>query len=135
MGHNKDFKTKRIEIRLTEAELNQIDSKAKKANLTRTDFLTKQALGFPVKPPPVPKVNWRVYRKLCEINKQIPPIGNNLNQISHNLHLERIIGENTSKSLKEQELKIQQFIDRIKEIQALLKQIQQQIATGKKDDR
>lgn len=68
----KQTKDKNYAFRVTEKDLDAIKSKAKKAKMTVTDYITKAALGKEIV----------IIDGLPEIVSQLKKIGNNLNQLT-----------------------------------------------------
>ena len=89
---NGEFKTKRVETKWYPSDLVIIDRQAKLLNLTRTDYITKCVLDKPIEKAHVFKVNWRIYRIMGEIARELKRIGNNINQIAKVFNVERIEG-------------------------------------------
>ena len=93
-----EYKTKPITIKWYPSDLVIIDRQAKRLNLTRTDYITKCVLHKPVEKTNVFKVNWRTYRVMGEIARELKRIGNNLNQIAKVFNAERLEGGNVPKN-------------------------------------
>ena len=89
---NGEFKTKRVETKWYPSDLVIIDRQAKLLNLTRTDYITKCVLDKPIEKAHVFKVNWRTYRAMGEIARELKRIGNNINQIAKVFNVERLEG-------------------------------------------
>ncbi len=66
------MKNKRINIRLTQAEYDAISERAKRANLTLTEYITKSCLGKQI----------FVIDGIEELNRQHRALGNNINQLT-----------------------------------------------------
>ena len=66
------MKNKRMNIRLTQAEFNAIFERAKRANLTLTEYITKSCLGKQI----------FVIDGIDELNRQHRALGNNINQLT-----------------------------------------------------
>ena len=66
------MKNKRMNIRLTQAEFDAISERAKRANLTLTEYITKSCLGKQI----------FVIEGLDELNRQHRLLGNNINQLT-----------------------------------------------------
>ena len=73
-------KTKRIDIRVTEKELLQIDKQAAKAKMSRSKFLIETVLNKKIS----------VIENGEEIARQLAKIGNNINQLKILAHQEKI---------------------------------------------
>ena len=66
------MKNKRMNIRLTQAEYDAISERAKRANLTLTEYITKSCLGKQI----------FVIDGIDELNRQHRALGNNINQLT-----------------------------------------------------
>ncbi len=66
------MKNKRMNIRLTQAEYDAIFERAKRANLTLTEYITKSCLGKQI----------FVIDGIDELNRQHRALGNNINQLT-----------------------------------------------------
>ena len=66
------MKNKRMNIRLTQAEYDAISKRAKRANLTLTEYITKSCLGKQI----------FVIDGIDELNRQHRALGNNINQLT-----------------------------------------------------
>ena len=66
------MKNKRMNIRLTQAEFDAISERAKRANLTLTEYITKSCLGKQI----------FVIDGIDELNRQHRALGNNINQLT-----------------------------------------------------
>lgn len=73
-------KTKRIDLRVSESELVQIDKKATQARLSRTDYLIKSAMDKPIV----------VFDGGQELAHQLFKIGTNVNQLKMLAHQGKI---------------------------------------------
>lgn len=87
-----EFKSKRVETRWYPSELEAIDHQAKLLNLTRTEYITRCVLERPLERKHVFKVNWRTYRVMGNIAREINRVGNNINQIAKVFNSERLEG-------------------------------------------
>ena len=110
-----EYKTKPITIKWYPSDLVIIDRQAKRLNLTRTDYITKCVLHKPVEKTNVFKVNWRTYRVMGEIARELKRIGNNLNQIAKVFNAERLEGGKVPENypLPEELSAIRSYTDRI----------------------
>ena len=110
-----EYKTKPITIKWYPSDLAIIDRQAKRLNLTRTDYITKCVLHKPVEKTNVFKVNWRTYRVMDEIARELKRIGNNLNQIAKVFNAERLEGGKVPENypLPEELSAIRSYTDRI----------------------
>ena len=66
------MRNKRVNIRLTQAEYDAISERAKRANLTLTEYITKSCLGKQI----------FVIDGIDELNRQHRALGNNINQLT-----------------------------------------------------
>ena len=66
------MKDKRINIRLTQTEYDAISERAKRANLTLTEYITKSCLGKQI----------FVIDGIDELNRQHRALGNHINQLT-----------------------------------------------------
>ena len=66
------MKNKRMNIRLTQAEFDAISERAKRTNLTLTEYITKSCLGKQI----------FVIDGIDELNRQHRALGNNINQLT-----------------------------------------------------
>lgn len=85
------FQPKRVNnitLRLTDDELDTIESQARKLNLNRSDYLRHQALKSVrrFKPKLLKSLDTLQYRELALIRKELSCQGNNLNQIARALN-------------------------------------------------
>ena len=110
-----EYKTKPITIKWYPSDLVIIDRQAKLLNLTRTDYITKCVLDKPVEKAHVFKVNWRTYRAMGEIARELKRIGNNINQIAKVFNTERLEGGKVTSNypLPEELSAIRSYADRI----------------------
>ena len=110
-----EFKTKRVETKWYPSDLVIIDRQAKRLNLNRTDYITKCVLDKPIEKAHVFKVNWRTYRIMGEIARELKRIGNNINQIAKVFNAERLEGGKVSENyhLLEELSAIRSHTDRI----------------------
>ena len=74
------MKDKRVQLRISNRDLQKIDRKADKAKLTRTDFLIKSALDKPI-------VHLECGK---EIARQLCKNGSNINQLTALSHMGKI---------------------------------------------
>lgn len=95
-------KDKRINIRLTEKEKNLLETKAKKCNITVTQYILKSCL----------KDNIIVINGLDKVDSELRRIGNNLNQLTR-LANERII---TVVDLKELRMEVNSIWQLLKQL-------------------
>jgi hypothetical protein len=86
-----ESKDRRIEVRITQRELEQIDRAAQKMSLTRSEYLRLRGLK---------KVYTRIqslpdldYAKLMVVYRELQAQGNNLNQIARSLHQAKLEGK------------------------------------------
>jgi len=96
-------------------------------NLSRSAYITRKLSGLPVLPARVPAVNWQLYRELAQIAEQLPPIGNNLNQIARVLNTRELLGEPLPETLPNSE-SLEAMIQLIQQTQTLLKQVRLQVS-------
>lgn len=89
---NGEFKTKRVEIKWYPSDLAIIDRQAELMNLSRTEYITRCVLERPLEKKQVFKVNWRTYRVMGEIARELKRVGNNINQIAKVFNTERLEG-------------------------------------------
>lgn len=110
-----EYKTKRVETKWYPSDLVEIDRQAKRLNLTRTQYITECVLDQPVKRTNVFKVNWRTYRVMGEIARELKKVGNNINQIAKIFNLERLEGGEVPKNypLPEELNAIRSYTERI----------------------
>ncbi|NJK57477.1 MAG: MobC family plasmid mobilization relaxosome protein [Pleurocapsa sp. SU_5_0] len=110
-----EYKTKPITIKWYPSDLVIIDRQAKLLNLTRTDYITKCVLHKPIEKAHVFKVNWRTYRAMGEIARELKRIGNNINQIAKVFNAERLEGGKVPENypLPEELSAIRSYADRI----------------------
>lgn len=87
-----EYKNKSTLIKWYPSDLIEIDRTAEKLNLTRTDYITRCVLNKPVEKKHIFKVNWRTYRVMGEIARELKRIGNNINQIAKVFNRERLEG-------------------------------------------
>lgn len=52
--NTKQKKTKQLHISISPADLDTIDSKARAAAMSRSDYIRYTALGYPIEIPPIP---------------------------------------------------------------------------------
>ncbi len=95
-------KDKRINIRLTQKEKNLIETKAKKCNMTVTQYILKSCL----------KDNIIVINGLDKVDAELRRIGNNINQLTR-LSNERII---TVVGLKELRMEVNNIWQLLKQL-------------------
>ena len=115
-------KTKVVNFRFRPSELAQLDAAAASVNLTRSEFITRKLQGLPVQPTRVPAVNWKLYRELATIAKELPALGNNINQIAKALNTASQLGQPISQSVLNS-VSIAEIDSKISETKALLKEI------------
>lgn len=110
-----EYKTKRVETKWYPSDLVIIDRQAKKLNLTRTQYITECVLHKPVEKTNVFKVNWRTYRVMGEITRELKRISNNINQIAKVFNAERLEGGRVPENypLPEELSAIRSYADRI----------------------
>lgn len=110
-----EYKTKPITIKWYPSDLVEIDRQAKKLNLTRTQYITECVLHKPVRKTNVFKVNWRTYRVMGEITRELKRIGNNINQIAKVFNAERLEGGRVPENypLSEELSAIRSYTERI----------------------
>ena len=110
-----EYKTKRVETKWYPSDLVIIDRQAKKLNLTRTQYITECVLHKPVEKTNVFKVNWRTYRVMGEITRELKRISNNINQIAKVFNAERLEGGRVPENypLPEELGAIRSYADRI----------------------
>ena len=110
-----EYKTKPITIKWYPSDLVAVDRQAKLLNLTRTDYITKCVLHKPIEKTHIFKVNWRTYRVMGEIARELKRIGNNINQIAKVFNAERLEGGKVPENyhLPEEMNEVESYIDRI----------------------
>ena len=116
-----ETKTKIVNFRFRPSELSQLDAAAASVNLTRSEFITRKLQGLPVQPTRVPAVNWKLYRELATIAKELPAFGNNINQIAKALNTAQKLGQPISEIPKLEN--IFEAVETISQIKALLKEV------------
>ena len=82
----------RLEIRLSDADYNQIKARAEQTNLSMSDFMRRAALKRAM-PRPVAAFDLKAYQVLCKIDAQLRIAGNNLNQIAKACNSAVALGE------------------------------------------
>lgn len=80
------MKTERLNLRISSENLAVVRHKAKKANMTLTDYVTKVAMGKEIV----------IITDLAEVLKELKAVGRNLNQIAVLAHSGRITAVNLS---------------------------------------
>ena len=110
-----EYKTKVVTMKWYPSDLIEIDRQAKLLNLTRTEYITKCVLSKSVEKGHVSKVNWRTYRVMGEVVRELKRIGNNINQIAKAFNTERLEGRKVPENypLTEELSAIRSYTDRI----------------------
>jgi hypothetical protein len=120
-------KTKIISLRFRPTELEYLDRLAAAVNLSRSAYITRKLTGLPVLPARVPPVNWQLYRELAHIASELPPIGNNLNQIAKVLNTKSLLGESLPETLPNPQ-SLLAIVQLIQQTQTLLKQVRLELS-------
>jgi hypothetical protein len=120
-------KTKIISVRFRPTELEYLDTQAAAVNLSRSAYITRKLTGLPVLPARVPPVNWQLYRELAHIASELPPIGNNLNQIAKVLNTKSLLGESLPETLPNPQ-SLLAIVQLIQQTQTLLKQVRLELS-------
>ncbi len=120
-------KTKIISLRFRPTELEYLDTQAAAVNLSRSAYIIRKLTGLPVLPARVPPVNWQLYRELAHIASELPPIGNNLNQIAKVLNTKSLLGESLPETLPNPE-SLKAMVQLIQQTQTLLKQVRLELS-------
>ena len=100
-----DMKNQRLNLRITTEDLSKIKHKAKQADMTLTDYVTKVSLGKQIT-----KIDG-----LDEMIKQLKAIGKNLNRLTTIAEIGRISVvylDETKAELREINRKIQELLER-----------------------
>jgi hypothetical protein len=87
-GEKKNSRTRRLHIRLNSDEKNQLSVMAKEHGLSISDFVRVTVIRSQPLMPKAKPDSALFIRTLAELGK----IGSNVNQIAHELHRERIVG-------------------------------------------
>lgn len=85
------MKTERLNLRISSENLEVIRHKAKKANMTLTDYVTKVSMGKQIV----------IITDLAEVVKQQKALGRNLNQIATLANMGRVEVLNFTETLSE----------------------------------
>ncbi len=93
-----EFKTKSKLLNLYPSDFYAASRKAKEANLTLTEYMIRCITGKNNNHH-IFKVNWKTYRAINQIVRQLQYIGNNINQIAKVLNTERLEGGNVPANL------------------------------------
>ncbi|MBD2186432.1 plasmid mobilization relaxosome protein MobC [Planktothrix sp. FACHB-1355] len=119
----KEILSKRFELRLTEAEYEQIETLAQEVNLTMSEFV-RRTVARRAMPRPLAAFDLKAYQVLCQINTELRQAGNNLNQIAKACNTSVMLGEPVAvnRSLLQN---VQQLL---KENQTLIQTLAAQIA-------
>ncbi|MFB2920607.1 plasmid mobilization protein [Aerosakkonema funiforme] len=88
----KEVLSKRFELRLTEAEYEQIETLAQEVNLTMSEFV-RRTVARRAMPRPLAAFDLKAYQVLCQINTELRQAGNNLNQIAKACNTSVMLGE------------------------------------------
>ncbi|WP_339389200.1 plasmid mobilization protein [Argonema antarcticum] len=88
----KEVLSKRFELRLTDAEYEQIETLAQEVNLTMSEFV-RRTLARRAMPRPLAAFDLKAYQVLCQINNELRQAGNNLNQIAKACNTSVMLGE------------------------------------------
>ncbi|MFI3325214.1 MAG: plasmid mobilization relaxosome protein MobC [Clostridia bacterium] len=99
------MKNKNFAFRINENDLNKIKSKAKKAHLTTTEYLTRQALDKPIV----------VIDGLSQLTTELKAIGRNLNQLTTLANMGKISSINLENMILELSL-VHSKINNISEV-------------------
>lgn len=113
---DKGILSRRLELRLTEADYEQIQTLAQEVNLSMSEFV-RRAVTRRAMPRPLAAFDLKAYQVLCQINSELRQAGNNLNQIAKACNTSVMLGEpvavnrallqNTQQLLKENQTLIQ----------------------------
>ncbi|MFB2835296.1 plasmid mobilization protein [Floridanema evergladense] len=113
---DKGILSRRLELRLTDADYEQIQTLAKEVNLSMSEFV-RRAVTRRAMPRPLAAFDLKAYQVLCQINSELRQAGNNLNQIAKACNTSVMLGEpvavnrallqNTQQLLKENQTLIQ----------------------------
>lgn len=120
--NKKPKRTKKNQVRLTTEEWLLLERKARKANLSKSEYIRRCAIGKKVKHRNPPKVNWRTYRELGELKRQITKLGTNINQIAVQINTAAIEGAAIPTNLP--------LPENLEQLQQLLKSLSQQISNA-----
>lgn len=88
----KKLLSKRFELRLTDAEYEQIQTLAKEVNLSMSEFV-RRAVTRRAMPRPLSAFDLKAYQALCQIHIELHQAGNNLNQIAKACNTAVMLGE------------------------------------------
>lgn len=113
---DKGILSRRLELRLTDADYEQIQTLAQEVNLSMSEFV-RRAVTRRAMPRPLAAFDLKAYQVLCQINSELRQAGNNLNQIAKACNTSVMLGEpvavnrallqNTQQLLKENQTLIQ----------------------------
>ncbi|MGA9380276.1 MAG: plasmid mobilization relaxosome protein MobC [Phormidium sp.] len=113
---DKGILSRRLELRLTDADYEQIQTLAQEVNLSMSKFV-RRAVTRRAMPRPLAAFDLKAYQVLCQINSELRQAGNNLNQIAKACNTSVMLGEpvavnrallqNTQQLLKENQTLIQ----------------------------
>jgi hypothetical protein len=126
-------KTKFVTLRYRPTELEHLNAQAKAVGLTRSAYITRKVQGLPVLPTRVPQVNWLAYEELGKIARELPAMGNNLNQIARAINTAKIKGEPIPGNLPSTK-RINEIAQTIVETQALIQQARLELCGVRQDD-
>ncbi|MFB2895541.1 plasmid mobilization relaxosome protein MobC [Aerosakkonemataceae cyanobacterium BLCC-F50] len=113
---DKGILSRRLELRLTDADYEQIQTLAQEVNLSMSEFV-RCAVTRRAMPRPLAAFDLKAYQVLCQINSELRQAGNNINQIAKACNTSVMLGEpvavnrallqNTQQLLKENQTLIQ----------------------------
>jgi hypothetical protein len=115
-------KTKIVTLRYRPSELEHLNAQAKAVGLSRSAYITRKVQGLPVLPMRVPRVNWLAYEELGTIARELPAMGNNLNQIARAINTAKIKGEPIPGNLPSTE-QLQSAIAVVEELKTLIVEV------------
>lgn len=84
--------SRRLELRLSDSDYNQIQARAEQVNLSMSEFMRRAALKRAM-PRPIAAFDLKAYQILCQIDAQLRIAGNNLNQIASSCNSAVVLGE------------------------------------------
>jgi Bacterial mobilisation protein (MobC) len=102
-------RSRRLTIRLTIDESEEIELKAQIAGLLISEYVRKNALGRQLKKIQVPAINQQIYSELVLMRGELQKQGTNINQIARLAHSQKFLSLDALRSILELTSAIESF--------------------------
>lgn len=102
-------RSRRLTIRLTIDESEEIELKAQIAGLLISEYVRKNSLGRQLKKIQVPAINQQIYSELVLMRGELQKQGTNINQIARLAHSQKFLSLDALRSILELTSAIENF--------------------------